>query len=274
MNAAREIRGAGRRASHSDTVEWLARAGFVARGLVYAVIGILALKLALGITGGRTTDQQGALQTIARQPFGRVLLVGMAIGLAGYALWRFVQALYGSGPEGGGGHGAFKRVSALASGVAYALMCVAAVAILVGSRSSGASPRKATAGVLGWPGGQAIVLVAGAVMVGVGLYQGYRAATKAFLEDSKTEAMSPRTLHLVTVVGVVGYLARMVVFTMVGVFLIRAAYDFRPRRAIGLDGALAKLAHQTYGPTILAIVSVSLVAFALHSFSDAAYRRT
>jgi hypothetical protein len=274
VSAAPEIRGAGRRAAHSDAVEWLARGGFVARGLVYAIIGVLAFKLAMGIGGGRTTDQQGALDTIAHQPFGRPLLIATAIGLAGYALWRFVQAGYGYGPEGGGGHSAFKRVAALASGIAYALMCLAAVMILSGSQSSSARPKKATAGVLGWPGGQVIVFVVGALLIGVGLYQGYRAVTKAFLEDSKTEEMSKQTLQLVTIVGVVGNLARMVVFTMVGVFLARAAYDYRPRGAIGLDGALAKLAHQTYGPVLLAIVSASLVAFAVHSFSDARYRRT
>ena len=127
---ARQAEAAGEDVARSKQLEWLARAGLVARGVVYGLIGILAVKVAFGV-GGKTTDQQGALKTIAGQPFGKVLLVLVAIGLAGYALWRLVRAAIGHGPETGEDD-AKDRISGLVSGIAYAALCVTAVKILIG----------------------------------------------------------------------------------------------------------------------------------------------
>jgi hypothetical protein len=242
--------------------------------VVYGIIGILALKLAFGI-GGKATDQKGALETVAQQPFGKVLLILAAVGLAGYALWRFVRAALGHGVEATHDSG-FDRVAALASGAVYAGLCAIAISILLGSAQAGSSSgtsRKAAGGVLGWPAGQWLVGLAGAIMIGVALYQGYRGATRDFLKDSKTEEMSPKVRDLVEWIGVVGHLARMIVFGLVGVFLIKAAVEYNPSATIGLDGALRKLAGQTYGPVLLGLVAAGLTAFALYSFSDARYRR-
>jgi uncharacterized protein DUF1206 len=272
---ARPVRGAqagGEKVAHSRGFEWLARAGFVARGLIYGIIGVLAIKLALG-AGGKTTNQQGALETIAHQPFGRVLLILVAIGLGGYALWRLLRALLGHGPEDS--DTAFDRVGALGSAIVYAGLCAIAVEILLGSGSSRGSgnAHRTTAGVFGWPGGTWLVGIAGAVLIGVGLYQGYRGLSKDFLKDSKTELMSPRAREWFEWIGSFGHLARMVVFGLVGVFLINAAIDFNPNKAVGLDGALAKLAHASYGPFLLGIVAAGLIAFGVYSLSDSRYRR-
>jgi hypothetical protein len=268
----RQTQASGEKVVRSRGFEWLARAGFVARALIYGIIGILSIKLAIGI-GGRTTNQQGALKTVAHQPFGKVLLILVAIGLAGYALWRFVRALLGHGPEDS--DSGFDRVAAFASGIVYAGLCAIAVEILLGSNSSGASgnAHKTTAGVFGWPGGTWLVGIAGAVLIGVGLYQGYRGLSKDFLADSKTEQMSARVRHWIEWVGTFGHLARMVVFGLVGVFLIKAAIDYNPKKAVGLDGALAKIANASYGPFLLGIVAAGLIAFGIYSLSDARYRR-
>jgi len=254
----------------SSGFEWLSRWGFVARGLVYAIIGVLALKLALG-HGGKLTDQQGALHTVARQPFGKVLLTLVAVGLGGYALWRFVRAAMGRGPEGS--DTGFDRVAALASGLVYLGLCIVAVRILAGSPKASANPDQTTAGVFGWPAGTWIVGAAGLVLIGVGLYQGYRGVTKDFLADSKTEEMGPHVKRWIGWIGLVGHLARMVVFTLAGAFLVKAAVDYNPRSAIGIDGALAKLLQQPYGPLLLGLVAAGLIAFATYSFSDARFRR-
>ena len=150
-----------------------------------------------------------------------------------------------------------------------------AVEILLGSGSSsgGSGTSKTTAGVFGWPGGTWLVGIAGAVLIGVGLYQGYRGISKDFLEDSKTEQMSTGVRKWIEWIGSFGHLARMVVFGLVGVFLIKAAFDYNPNKAVGLDGALAKIAHASYGPFLLGIVAAGLVAFAVYSLSDARYRR-
>jgi len=244
MNVSQSTRGvpsigaAGKGVVRSAPFEWLSRAGFVARATVYAVIGILALKLAFG-QGGKLTDQQGALHTVANQPFGTVLLTLVAIGLAGYSLWRLVRAVLGHGPEGS--DSGFDRVAAGASGIAYGAMCA--------------------------------VGIAGAGMLGVAAYQGYRGVTKKFLEDSKVEEMRPGTRRWISRIGIVGHLARMVVFGLIGIFLIKAAADYDPRAAVGLDGALAKLQGNSYGPVLLGVVAAGLIAFALYSLSDARYRR-
>jgi hypothetical protein len=256
----------------SRAFELLSRAGFVARGLIYAIIGVLALKLAFG-QGGKLTDQSGALHTVAKQPFGQFLLTLVAIGLGGYSLWRLVRAAIGHGPEGS--DTGFERVAALASGIAYGVFCAIAVGILLGAGGGGSSssPEKATAGVFGWPAGTWIVGLAGGVMVGVAFYQGYRGISKKFLRDSKVEQMEPRVRKWISRLGTVGHLARMVVFGLVGVFLVKAAIDFNPSKAVGLDGALAKIVHQSYGPFLLGVVAAGLIAFALYSLSDARYRK-
>jgi uncharacterized protein DUF1206 len=255
----------------SRPFEWLARAGFVARGAVYGIIGLLALKLALG-AGGKTTNQQGAMREIAQQPFGKVLLVLLAIGLAGYSIWRLTRAALGRGPEGA--DRGLERIAALGSGIAYGALFILALEILIGSGSGGKSnPKSATAGVLGWPAGRYLVIVAGLVMLGIAAYQAYKGATQKFLEDSKTEEMRPEVRRWISRIGTVGHLARAVVFALIGVFLIKAAVDYEPKKAVGLDGALAKLQHQSYGGWLLGLVALGLIAFAVYSLSDARYRR-
>jgi hypothetical protein len=253
----------------STLFEWLSRAGFVARGVVYITVGVLAIKLAVG-SGDRNANQQGALRALAAQPFGKILLILIAAGLGGYALWRFVRAIVGHGPEDSDGD--VDRVVAFASGVVYAGLCVIAVEILRGGGGSG-SPRKPTAGVLGWPGGTWLVAIAGVVFAAVGLYQGYRGISSEFLDDSKAAEMSPRTRTWVEGLGTFGYLARMVVFTLIGIFLVRAAVDYEPKKAVGLDGALATIDHAPYGPYFLGVVAAGLIAFGTYSLTDARFRR-
>ena len=252
--------------------EWMARVGLVARGVVYGIIGILALKLAVG-SGGKATTQRGALMTIAREPFGKALLIAMAVGLAGYAIWRLVRAGIGHGTEQKDSR--LQRVAGLVSGVAYATLCVTAVKILAGASSSGGSnsPKQTTAGVLNWTGGTLIVGVVGAILIGVALGQGYKGVSKKFLDTSKTADMSREVKRAFTAIGVFGHLARMVVFGLVGYGLISAAIDYNPHKAIGLDGALNKLSHNSYGPFLLGVVAAGLIGFALYSIADARYRK-
>jgi hypothetical protein len=274
IRPARELRhakSAGEDFVNSAAFEWLSRAGFVARAAIYAIIGVLALKLAIG-SGGKLTNQHGALSTVSDQPFGSLLLTLLAIGLGGYALWRLFRAALGRGPEGS--DSGFERLAALASGLAYGALCVLAVEILIGSGSSGSTtPQSSAAGVLGWPGGPWIVGAAGLVTIGVALYQAYKGITQKFLDDSKTDEMSPSVRKWISRVGTVGHLARAVVFGLIGIFLVKAAIEYDPKTAVGLDGALAKLANQPYGSVLLGIVAAGLIAFAVYSLSDARYRK-
>jgi hypothetical protein len=266
----RDVERQGENVARAPQFEWLARAGLAARGVVYAVIGILALKLALG-DGGKATNQQGALKTIADRPFGKTLLVLVAIGLAGYAIWRLVRAAIGHGPEQS--DDTQDRIAGLASGIAYAILCVTAVKILIGGGTGSGTPKEATGGVLDWTGGPLLVGMAGVVLIGVAGYQAYKGLKKKFLEKSKTEQMSEKVQRVFTALGVSGHVARAVVFTLIGYGLIKAAIDYDPDKAVGLDGALLKLANASYGPWLLGIVAAGLIGFAAYSVADARYRR-
>jgi Domain of Unknown Function (DUF1206) len=268
----REAKSTGESIAHARWFEWLARAGLVARGAIYAIIGVLALQVAFG-SGGKTTNQKGALAEISQQSGGKILLVLMAIGLFGYAFWRLLRAAVGHGPEES--DDGKERLKGMASGLAYTSLFITCLTILFGSSSSGGSgsPDKATGGVLAWPGGQVIVSIAGLVLIGVGLYQGYEGVRTKFLEKSKTEEMSEKTEKVFTTLGMAGHLARMVIFALIGYFLIKAAIDFNPDKAVSVDGALAALAKPSYGPVLLGVVAAGMIAFAAYSVADARYRR-
>jgi hypothetical protein len=250
---------------------WLARVGLICRGLVYLVIGVLALELVFG-EGGKAANQQDALKTIAGQSFGRILLILVAIGLAGYALWRLVRAAVGHGAEQR--DSGADRVAAAASGIAYGVLCVTAVEIIVGAgTSSSGTPKEATGGVLGWSGGPVLVVIAGVALIGVAVYQAYKGFGKKFLDDAKTGEMSESVRRGYTWLGVFGHVARAVIFALIGYGLIKAAIDYSPKEAVGLDGALRQLADSSYGPALLALVAAGLAGFAIYSIADARYRK-
>jgi hypothetical protein len=261
----------GERIARSQEFKWFARAGLLARGAVYLIIGFLAAKLAFG-DGGKTTDQQGALATLAKQPFGTVLLVLLAIGLAGYACWRLARATIGQGPDGDDDWKS--RIDGLTSGVAYLLLCATAVKIVAGAGGGGGSnPDKTTGGVLGWPGGPWLVGIAGVIIIGVGLEQGYKGVTRKFMEKADTGRMSEPVEKAYAAFGVFGHLARMVVFALIGWFVIKAAIDFDPDKAVALDGALGKLANAPHGPLLLGLVAFGLIGFAGYSIVESRYRK-
>jgi hypothetical protein len=247
----------------------LSRAGFVARALVYGIIGLLAFDVAIGI-GGKITNQQGALRTVEQQPFGRVLLTLLAIGLGGYALWRLFRAALGHGPEGA--DRGLDRIGALGSGIVYAAMCAIAVQILTGPGASG-NAKQTTRDVFSWPAGRWLIAVAGLVLGGVAIYQFLRGVRQKFLDDSKTEEIPHAVMPWFKVLGTIGHVARAVVFGLVAVFLLKAAYEYKANEAIGLDGALAKLYDGAYGSWLLGAVALGLIAFACFSLVEARYRR-
>lgn len=252
--------------------ERLARAGYVARGVIYLLIGILAIQLARGVSG-ESPNQEGAMEAIAAQTFGRTILMMIAVGLAGYTLWRAAQALLGRTPEAGR-HSALDRVGAGGSAVAYGVFCAIAVAILAGSSGAGTQgPRAATADVLGWPAGRLLVTLAGIVFIGVAAYQAYLAVSRRFLKDSKTMYLTPRTLRGFTVIGAVGLLARAVTFGLIGIFFLKAAIEYDARAAVGLDGALQRLTTHAYGTVALGVVASGLIAFGVYSIADARFRK-
>src|SRR5580765_6804702 len=214
-------RSAGERFVNTRTFAILSRAGFVARALIYGIIGVLAFDLVVG-HGGKITNQQGALRTVEQRSFGHLMLALLAVGLGGYAVWRLLRAILGHGREGA--DSGIERIGAFGSGIVYALMCVVAVQILTGPGTSGGSAKKTASDVFSWPAGRWLVGAAGVVLAGVAIYQFIRGVRQKFLDDSKTEQM-PRVVETwVTVLGTIGHVARAVIFGIVAVFLLEASY--------------------------------------------------
>jgi hypothetical protein len=263
------------RAAHGRWFTILARLGFVARGIIYGLIGLLAIDLAFG-RGGASASQAGALQTVAHQPFGQWLLVAIAIGLAGYSAWRLMQAALGHGPEGGGEDSAGYRVMALASGLIYLSFMLLAIRVLTSpNHQAGQKPKAHSTAhdVLSLPGGQVVLAIAGAVLIAAGLYQAYKGISRSFVKDAKTGEMSPLTRRWYTRVGVVGHCGRAIVFALAGGLVLNAALNQKAHEAKGLDGSLRTLADQPYGQVMLCAVAAALIAFGLYSLADARYRR-
>jgi hypothetical protein len=243
----------------------------VCAGLLYILIGVLAIQLALG-AGGKAADRTGALHEIADESWGTIVLIVLAIGFGGYALWRFTVAVLGEKLETNGDFGWGKRLWYTARGAFYAVVCYATVALLAGSRSSSGSEQKQTETVLDWPAGRWLVGAFGLGLLGWSLGNAYRGLSRNFKDDLRTGQMTRRAEQWATRAGVVGYLARAVVFALIGVFLIRAALEYDPKEAIGIDGALQKLADQTFGPLLLGVVAAGLIAYGLFYFVRARYR--
>jgi hypothetical protein len=255
---------------------FLARTGIVVKGISYGIVGVLAIQLALG-NGGKATSRTGALQTLAQGTLGKALLIALAVGFAAYAIWRFVQAFAerkdGDGAKEAGKTWA-KRIAYVARGLVYAGLTASTVKIVVGAgtQSQNAKARGTTATVLSWPGGTWIVGVAGAFLLGIGLWNAYRGLARKFEDKWRTGEMGERARRWGGRAGVVGHLARGVVFGLVGVFVLKAALEYDPKSAIGLDGALQKLAGAAYGPYLLGITAAGLVAYGLYCLVDARYR--
>lgn len=262
-------------AAESTWLERSARAGLVARGLLYIVVGILAVQVARGHDEARA-DKQGALQTVVRQPFGRLLILLLAVGFAGYALWRFVEAAVGPSDEKDERKAQLKRVGSAARAGLYAFFCGSAVKLFIWSNQFAANERPEadwTARVLNWPGGTWLVQAVGLGLIGGGLYVGWRGLAGKFRKCLKSLEMGRAERRWIRWIGAVGMVARMLVMATIGVFLIAAARGHDPNQAVGIDGALKRLADGSYGRVLLVLVAFGLASYGVYSFAEARYRR-
>jgi hypothetical protein len=253
----------------------LARTGLVAKGLSFGLVGVLAAKLALG-DGGAATSREGALAQLSHHSFGKVVLIALALGFAAYALWRFVQAFaeHQEGDESAAATWA-KRAGYMGRGLIYSGLTFTTLKILAGSghhQSQNEKAHKSTAVVLGWPGGRWLVGAAGLVVIGVGFWNLYRGLARKFEDKWRVGKLSHSMRKWGGRAGVLGHVSRFVVFGLIGLFLTKAAIDYRPKDAIGIDGALQKLVHASYGPWLLGLTAAGLVAYGIYCLVDARLR--
>jgi hypothetical protein len=276
------VQGARRGAKRAGNSEWLdraARAGFAARGVLYLTVAFLAASIALG-RAGEPADKQGAVQTLADTPLGTFLLVLLVGGLTGLGLWQAAEALWGRTSERNDGKRAAKRAASAGKAVLYLALAASAASVLLqgdGSQAGGGEQETKesnwTARVLELPAGRVLVILAGLALLGAGGWLVARGVQRKFEKHLKTGVMSPSLRRASSVVGLLGHVARGVVAGLAGLLLIKAAIDYDPQEAKGVDGTLRTIAEQPYGKVLLLLAAAGLAAFGLFSFIEARYRR-
>lgn len=253
-------------------IEGYARFGHAAYGVVYLLVGSLAVQAALG--GGSTAGQERAFQTILLAPLGKVILCVVAFGLLGYAMWRMLQGILDADNEGRDVKGIAKRFNHVLNGLFHAVLAFTAAQLaLLDSAGGGGSPDDLTARLLEQPFGRLLTVGVGVVVVCVGLYQFYCAYRAKFMEELEPGRMGTGERAWTSRTGRLGFAARGVVFIVMGVFFVQAALHADPNEARGLGGALATLARQPFGPYLLGVVALGLVSYGAFMFLVARYRR-
>jgi Domain of Unknown Function (DUF1206) len=268
---AHQAAGTARQAAESGPVKIGARIGLAAYGVTHLLIAWLALQVAFGGGGGQRTDQTGAFQAIAAEPFGRVLLWVLVVGFVAIALWRLVQAVFATAGVQDTKEQIKKRVETGARAVVFIGLAIIAGRIAAGGGSGGGG-QKATAGVLGWPGGQFLVGAVGLGIIAAGVMKIVHGYQKKFLEEMDTPS-DRRARQVVERLGQVGSIAKGASLALIGVLVVVAAVRFDPSKANGLDPALKALAGEPFGMILLALMAVGLAAYGVFCFFDAKYHR-
>jgi hypothetical protein len=257
-------------AEHRRWIEAAGRFGFATKGVVYGLVGLLAIAAAW--RGGRASGSEGAIQTLGQQPFGQVLLWLVAAGLTGHALWQIIQAIVGSGRRRSLGINVLRRVGFLISSAIHVSLAIYAAPVSLGSLR-GHSQKGLVEGLLSLPGGQILVGVLGASILGFAGWEMYRAWSQKFMQDYQIHKMDEARRNTAKYAGIVGLAARGVTFLIMGGFIILAAVRLDPNQAKGIGEALEVLARQPFGPWLLALAGLGMVAYAIHCGTLALYRR-
>ncbi len=249
----------------------LARAGYGAKGVVYAIIGVMSLLVAFG-KGGEILGSSGALKELGEKPFGAVLLSVVGIGLAAYSIYRLLCAFVDAEREGDDKSGLAKRIGYAGSGIAYAVLAVAAFSGLKGSSGGGSGGEQAAAAkVIGMPGGEWIVGAVGAGIVLAGIFQWVKAIKGSYKEKFSLDQFAAKRRDLVNHAAKAGLIARGIVFPIIGGFLIMAAVQSDPSEAKGLGEALGELAKQSYGGILLGLTAAGLLCYGFYCWILALY---
>jgi len=271
---ARRVSRNGRKVAANPWLERLARLGYGVRGVLYGVMGVLALELAFGV-GATPGDQRKSLYLLAGNPLGGVFLLVVVIALAAYSLWGFVRAIYDPLGRGKDPPGIISRLGFAWSGLNYAALTVFAIEFLVGATKGDGSDtlQKAVAAVMSQPAGQFITIVAGGIAVVGGLGQFADAYQAGFRKDLKRNQMNRAERITADALGRFGMVARGVVFTMLGYFVLQAGLHHDPSRAGSMGDAFLVIAKAPLGHLSLALVALGFVALGMHSFANARWVR-
>jgi Domain of Unknown Function (DUF1206) len=263
-----------KRAAANPLLELLERLGYVVRGTLYGVMGLLALGIAVGVGGGQTTDLSGSLVFLTGNPFGKVVLIVAAVGLSAYSLWGFTRAIFDPLHRGRDASGYGARLGFVTSAISYAAIVILSLELLAGSgASSGDTTQKTIASVLTHPAGGALTILIGLIAIAIGLGQFLEAYQANFAKDLKGAEMSQSERTWAIRFGRFGMFARGVVFVVIGWFVVQAGIHHDAGQAQGFGGAFVFLLNQPFGRLLLGVIALGFVALGLHSFACARWIR-
>lgn len=260
---------------NKTTQQWLKgwiRFGFLIKGIVYILLGILSIQAALTYRQ-QAQDIQGILHAIAQQSTGNLLLIMIAIGLAGYSFWRVVEAFLNPDTQTRGLRNWLKRLGSGLSGLAYGILTFTAIQILQGRQQTSETSQVWTAKVLSWPMGQGIVGAIGIGVIGIGMAFFYRTCKADFRKHLQLGTINPKLRGMMIAIGRAGFLARGIIFVLIGGYAIQAAYEFDANKVQTSEETLETIKQQPYGPGLLALVAVGLMAYGVHMGLQARYRQ-
>jgi Ca2+/Na+ antiporter len=272
MSATANVRSTASRAANSKPLEYLARGGFIAYGVIHLLFAWLAVQVAF-FGSDQETDQSGALRSIAAQPGGKFALVLIIVGMAALALWQAFEAAIGeSGPRDRTAMA--ERVISGCRAVLYAYFAYLAYKVVTGaSASQGDSQQSNASNLMDSGGGRFLVGLIGLVVLGVGIGLIVYGLTKKFEKHLETYRMTPQVRQTVRRLGVAGYTSKGVAYGIAGVLVIAAAVTYDPEKARGLDAALKALSDHAYGVWLLALIGLGIACFGVYCFAQAKYRK-
>jgi hypothetical protein len=264
-----------------ETVErpWvrvLARTGFIAKGVLFIVIGGSAILLGAGLRGGRITDPVGAMAAIAQLPFGLFLLSLVSIGAAAHGAWNILRGVADIDAAGKGIKGVIARSASIGIGIVYLILAASALQIVVtysGDVENGNAEETVAWLFLSIPLGAVIILLIAVGFFGVAAHECYSGFTGKFRENHQSWKLSPGVERVVSILGVISFTTRAVLYVMVGYFFFLAANLNDVTQAQGIDGALLALAESRFGSILLIVSGFGLMCHGVLALFEAKYRR-
>ena len=254
-------------------VERMLRFGLVVRGFIYFVPGVFALQWAMGLHRQRMSPTS-AIELVGQQPLGRALLLVVAVGLAGYAVWGGFRAIVDSQNRGHRPKGIVLRIGYAVSALAYLGLLLMTIRLLLGTSAHAAHQVDWTTALMAHPFGAVAVAAIGLCWIfGSGITQIVTGWRHAFERDLRLERMSGTERRWAVGLGRVGLVARGFVFTLIGVLLVAAALHVGPKASTGIEGALLELSRQPFGRALLGAAGLGLMTFGVFSAMCARWMR-
>ena len=261
------------RAADSKPLEYIARGGFIGYGIIHLLFAWIALQVAFGGSGGKESDQSGALQELARHSYGKTLLIAIAVGLVAMAIWQAFEAAIGESGEQTKGAIA-ERVLSGVRAVLYAYLAWTAIKVVQGANASmGDNYESKTSGLMGSTGGRWLIGLIGLIIVGVGVGMFIYGFRRKFVSHLNTQQMTASTRQPIIKLGMAGYMAKGAAYTVAGLLVVTAAVKYDPEKARGLDAALKTLAGYSWGVWVLALIAAGIAAFGVYCLAQAKYRK-